>query len=67
MKTESLVHNPFMLMLSPDTVLAAVERSEKLRRLNRRMCHPLDRVATPHADATNPGSDNRQVRPLHDD
>lgn len=45
MKTESLVHNPFMLMLSPDTVLAAVERSEKLSRLNRRMCHPLDRVA----------------------
>jgi hypothetical protein len=32
-----------MLMLSPEVVLAAVERSEKLGRLNRRMCHPLDR------------------------
>ncbi|MCP5285477.1 MAG: hypothetical protein H6933_11305 [Burkholderiaceae bacterium] len=43
MKTESLAHNPFMLMLSPEAVLAAVERSEKLGRLNRRLCHPLDR------------------------
>lgn len=43
MKTESLAHNPFMLMLSPEVVLAAVERSEKLGRLNRRLCHPLDR------------------------
>lgn len=43
MKTETLARNPFMLMLSPEVVLAAVERSEKLGRLNRRMCHPLDR------------------------
>jgi hypothetical protein len=32
-----------MMMLRPDVVLAAVERSEKLGRLNRRLCHPLDR------------------------
>jgi hypothetical protein len=43
MKQETLAHNPFMMMLSPEVVLAAVERSEKLGRLNRRMCHPLDR------------------------
>ena len=47
MKQESLVHNPFMMMLQPEVVVAAMERSEKLGRLNRRMCHPLDRVTAP--------------------
>jgi hypothetical protein len=40
---EEAVRNPFMLMLEPEKVLAAVERSEKLGRLRRRMCHPLDK------------------------
>jgi hypothetical protein len=43
MTTQTQVHNPFMLMLAPEQVLAAVERSEKLGRLNRRLCQPLDR------------------------
>lgn len=43
MSTESLARNPFMLMLSPELVLAAMARSEKLGRLNRRLCQPLDR------------------------
>ena len=57
MKQESLVRNPFMLMLQPDLVVAAMERSEKLGRLNRRLCHPLDRPApagTP--ESTKPGA-----------
>lgn len=45
MKQESPVRNPFMLMLQPEVVVAAMERSEKLGRLNRRLCHPLDRPA----------------------
>lgn len=60
MKTETLARNPFMLMLSPDVVLAAVERSEKLGRLNRRMCHPLDRPAPLPADAA-------AARPVEDE
>lgn len=43
MAQQSQVRNPFMLMLQPDVVLAAVERSERLERLNRRLCRPLDR------------------------
>ena len=50
MKQESLVQNPFMMLLSPESVIAAMERSEKLGRLNRRMCHPLDRAAAPGSD-----------------
>jgi hypothetical protein len=51
MKQESQVRNPFMLMLQPDVVVAAMERSEKLGRLNRRLCHPLDRPAPPNSPA----------------
>lgn len=35
--------NPFMLMINPEMVLAAVERSERLGKLNRHLCRPLDR------------------------
>jgi hypothetical protein len=37
------VNNPFMLMLNPEVVLAAVEKSERLSQLNRHLCRPLDR------------------------
>jgi hypothetical protein len=37
--------NPFMLMLHPEVVLAAVEKSERLSQLNRHLCRPLDRPA----------------------
>ncbi len=35
--------NPFMLMLNPEVVLAAIEKSERLGQLNRHLCRPLDR------------------------
>lgn len=52
MKQESLARNPFMMMIQPEAVLAAMERSEKLGRLNRRLCHPLDRPTPAPADGT---------------
>lgn len=57
MNQESLVQNPFMMLLNPERVVAAMEGSEKLGRLNRRMCHPLDRVLPVEAgaDADAPG------------
>ena len=36
-------HNPFMLLVHPEAVLAAVEKSERLGQLNRHLCRPLDR------------------------
>jgi hypothetical protein len=39
----SPVGNPFMLMLNPEVVLAAIENSERLGKLDRRLCRPLDR------------------------
>lgn len=43
MSQQTLARNPFMLLLNPETVLAAMERSEMLGALSRRTCSPLDR------------------------
>jgi hypothetical protein len=44
MRKATLQANPFMLMMDPQTVFAAVERSERLARLQRRVCRPLDKI-----------------------
>jgi hypothetical protein len=51
--------NPFLLMLNPEVVLAAIESSERLSKLDRRMCRPLDRhvVSGQPADDAAPGND----------
>ncbi|WP_088280708.1 hypothetical protein [Ideonella sp. A 288] len=41
--------NPFMLMTDPQAVLASIEHSERLDRLQRRVCRPLDRPQLPLA------------------
>ena len=43
--------NPFALMLDPASVIAAMERSERLSRLQSRICRPLDKLPPPSADA----------------
>jgi hypothetical protein len=43
MSQQAQVRNPFLLMISPEVVLAAVEKSERLGQLNRHLCRPLDR------------------------
>jgi len=44
--------NPFMLMINPEVVLAAMAKSERLEKLNRHLCRPLDRLVTPAVDAS---------------
>jgi hypothetical protein len=36
------IANPFALMMTPEVVFAAIERSERLGRLKSRICRPLD-------------------------
>lgn len=45
--TQNVVANPFALLLNPETVVHAVEKSERLRRLQSRVCRPLDRPLIP--------------------
>jgi hypothetical protein len=43
MPTSEILANPFALMMNPAEVLAAVESSGRLDRLQRRVCRPLDK------------------------
>ena len=43
--------NPFVMMTDPETILAAVERSERLNRLSSRVYRPLDRPLIPKIGA----------------
>ena len=47
----SLRTNPFVMMTDPETILQAVERSERLNRLNRQVHRPLDRPLIPKVGA----------------
>jgi hypothetical protein len=43
MHKQQPVSDPFALMMDPEGVIQAMERSERLARLQRRVCHPLDK------------------------
>lgn len=47
MQKQSLYANPFALMMDPQAVLQAMERSERLNRLQSRVCRPLDKPLIP--------------------
>lgn len=47
MHKHSLYANPFALMMDPKAVLEAMERSERLNRLQSRVCRPLDKPLIP--------------------
>ena len=51
MPQTSIASNPFALMMDPVAVIAAMERSELLARLQSRICRPLDRITPPPTDA----------------
>ena len=43
--------NPFVMMTNPESILLAVERSERLNRLSRKVYRPLDRPLIPKIGA----------------
>ena len=50
-ETTEIVGNPFVLMMNPAEVFQAMERSERLDRLQRRVCRPLDKPLIPRVEA----------------
>ena len=44
MSPTAMRSNPFMLLLNPELVVAAMEKSERLSQLNRHLCRPLDKI-----------------------
>ena len=47
MSQQAQVRNPFMLLISPEVVLAAIQNSAHLGKLNSTMCRPLDGPVAP--------------------
>jgi hypothetical protein len=47
MQNQSLYSNPFALMMDPQAVLEAMGSSERLNRLQSRICRPLDKPLIP--------------------
>jgi hypothetical protein len=43
MHRSTFADNPFALMIEPEVIFAAIERSERLARLKSTICHPLDK------------------------
>jgi hypothetical protein len=51
MEHAHLASNPFALMLDPAAVVLAMEKSDRLSRLQSRICRPLDKIpGAPVAD-----------------
>jgi hypothetical protein len=49
MRTNPIALNPFSLMMEPEVVLLAMERSSSLRSLRRHQLRPLDKPLIPYA------------------
>jgi hypothetical protein len=53
--------NPFALMMNPEGVIQAMERSERLARLKARVCRPLDRPLIPRVQDANLAAYDAQI------
>ncbi len=62
MTQQTQAYNPFMLMVQPEVVLAAIAKSERLGGLNRHLCRPLDRQIL-----TNPSPALEAAEPADED
>ena len=47
MQRQEIIANPFALMMDPESVVKEMERSERLARLQSRICRPLDKPLIP--------------------
>lgn len=61
MHASSHAANPFGLLIDPAAILRALEGSQRLESLDRRICRPLDRTVTPKADGDAQAAFDAQV------
>lgn len=60
-----LATNPFAMLMDPAAVIQAMESSDLLGSLQRRICRPLDKPMTPRSDAE--GANGKKAFDLGDD
>lgn len=61
MRSTHIRSNPFTMMTDPEGILQAMERSERLNRLQRRICRPLDKPLIPKVRAVDQADFDREI------
>ena len=61
MRQDPALANPFVMMTDPETILLAVERSERLNRLSRHVYRPLDRPLIPKVAAKDTAAFDHEI------
>ncbi len=61
MRQDPTLANPFVMMTDPESILLAVERSERLNRLSRRVYRPLDRPLIPKVGARDTSAFDHEI------
>lgn len=61
MNTNTISLNPFSLMMEPELVLRAMERSQSLRSLRRHQLRPLDKPLIPFCEAPTSAKNGAQL------
>ncbi len=56
--THPTASNPFVLMIEPEIIFAAMANSDRLARLESRICRPLDKPSTAREEDTAKASDD---------
>lgn len=56
-----IASNPFALMMNPEAVFAAIEKSERLARLSSQICRPLDKPIVGRPDVIDTSSAEEDV------
>ncbi len=67
MHTDTVPANPFAMLLDPESTLAAVQRSERLARIQGRICRPLDRPVPASAGMRAGDADGSEFGALDDE
>ena len=61
MRHAAISSNPFVMLTNPDAILQAVERSERLNHLSRKVYRPLDRPLIPKVGAKDTAEFDREI------
>lgn len=56
-----IASNPFALMMNPEAVFAAIEKSERLARLTSQICRPLDKPTVVRTEVADTSSAEDEV------
>ncbi len=56
-----IASNPFALMMNPEAVFAAIEKSERLARLTSQICRPLDKPTVVRTEVVDTSSAEDEV------